>query len=570
MASLRHRIIGLSALVALFATVVCGLASGWAAARAFASEERQEMERARIAFGERLAGLVRQAAFELDDYAEWDELWQQMPRPEAAWAAINLRQGEKPGALIQAVATFSAGGHLTGRYRRGEARGTAPGEGDPALAWELESLARLGGRSGTAGLALVAGRPAIFAVAPVLRSDRSGPGRGILLGLSYCGPEDRSRLDLPGWELALLTGHESVEQAQVDDHLRLRLPLPSVLGRIEAVLSCTRAPRQAAWARVQLTLLGAGILAAGVAALAGSLLGWRWLRPVAEVADAGEARARGGQGALPDPEALALDEARRLAQALRDLVAAEGRGRQELSLALEREQLALAVNRRFLAQLAHGFADPLRRLVAAIHSLEAGGGRLAHEELLVAKQAAGELEERFQDVLGLAAEHASSTTPAPAPALGLDGYLASVVDLLRPQAQNRGIRLECDAEARILRVDARLTTPVLINLAANALRNARSRVVLSVREEEGSLRWRVEDDGPGLEPDLAVRFRSACREGMLQPGEQAFGLGIALCLANARALGGGLELVRSGSAGTAVDLVHPLGDSSGLRPVLRG
>jgi signal transduction histidine kinase len=92
--------------------------------------------------------------------------------------------------------------------------------------------------------------------------------------------------------------------------------------------------------------------------------------------------------------------------------------------------------------------------------------------------------------------------------------------------------------------DRRLVGMALDAAVHNALRFARSEVVLGARESGAHLVFSVEDDGPGLDPRA-------------EPDAHATGLGTALCRAVARCHGtrrpdGGVRLFnREGSAGGA-------------------
>ncbi|RDI95157.1 sensor histidine kinase [Meiothermus sp. QL-1] len=104
------------------------------------------------------------------------------------------------------------------------------------------------------------------------------------------------------------------------------------------------------------------------------------------------------------------------------------------------------------------------------------------------------------------------------------------------QAQRRGLRLEIEG-AGLARAERLLLERALANLTENALRHAKSRVVL--RAGEGWLE--VEDDGPGLPDSLEILsqpFRSQRLRGV-RAGSAGLGLYVARRVAEAH--GGRLE-----------------------------
>jgi signal transduction histidine kinase len=562
---LLARIVVLTALVALGTGAAAAWVAGNAAVQGFAAQEDRQARRDVEVLRGNLAMVCSGLAYEVGDYANWDELYRQMPQPETAWAAINLRPGREPGALVRAMACV-AGGAVHGRYRDDSHRLDQPEERDPAPA---AALALLGAAEAPiAGATALAGHPALFASAPVLHSDRSGPPRGWLIGLAYCDAALCARLAPPGCELEVRSGAlDAIPPApgappalaiadlvRVDGRLEARVEQRVHDGTLVWTLRCAPRAGQDITARTVHAIANAGLASSLAALLAGSLLGWYWLRPLARLTAACRARARDPGHPLPDD--LPPGEAALLAGHFAELIGHEQRAREELAATLDRESTANAMHQRFLAQLGHELGGPMRALCAVVDSAAAQGGRLDPEQLVAAQGLALTLEERFQEVLGMAEDVGLPSGRAP---VRLDQYLARIAELLRPVAQRRDLRLEASAPPERAPVDARLLTPALINLAANALKAGHVRAVgLAVAlAADGSTCWTVADDGSGLEPGLAERVRAACARGEVLPGEPGFGLGLALVLANARALGGRLELARNGPDGATFALHLP-------------
>jgi signal transduction histidine kinase len=425
-------------------------------------------------------------------------------------------------------------------------------------------------------VAVFAGTPALYAVTPVRRSDRTGAAHGEFMALAYLDREVLKRLASEDWDLRI-DGVPMAERGRPGDapvflpptlgRDARRLIITSVVtvhdGRLTITLACDRTTGLRLAERTSRMILVTGLGVALLGLVVGAWLGWHWLRPIAALAQA--CRRYAVDPHQPLPSGHGLREAEMLAQGLGELVARLRAGQDDLAAALDRETTANAVHRRFLAQLAHEFGQPIRQLISAIERLEAQGGRLDPEDAAAVRHTALELEERFQEVLGLV--QAGAVTASASPRMGLDAYLAGIATLLRPQAERRSMTVSVTAPGDPLPIDARLLSPVLINLAANALRAGRpgGTVRLSVDIEGRDSVWRVADDGPGIEHVLAQRIVDAFRRGEVMPGTPGLGLGLALALANVRALGGRLELSANGPGGVLMTIRLPLGHGNGSR-----
>lgn len=564
-ASLLIRIAALNALVALLVTAVGALAAGHAVQTTLIRLEDRDAELAVQATGKRLHDLLESLSFEIDDYANWDELFANMPRPDPQWAAINLTPGKVRGALVQVMATGD-GGRITGRYRDGDVRDGRSAHGDPASERALASL--LTGGKADGGVALLGGNPALYAVRPVRASTRSGPWHGELIGLAYLDQRTLTRLAIHGWSLSaeMITAPapaaadsllSSPQVTRPGGDLVVTTDLPLRDGGLRLVLRNDRRPGLALASNARVAIVSTGITAAVLATLLGTWLGWRWMRPITALAAACRRRAIDPDHPLPRISGLA--EAEILAADLERLVVAERDGAEALAEALDRETTINAVHQRFLAHLAHEIGQPLRRLIATIDHLDRQGGRLDPDQLIEARQTALRLEERFQEVLGLASEVVD--TSASVGRIRLDDHLAGIAAQFRPLAERKGLAIASSAPAMVVPIDARLVTPIVVNLAANALHaTVAGTVTLSAAVENGEAVWTVADTGPGIPAELAERLVAACARGEVLPGDPGLGLGLALALANARVLGGRITLDANSPAGVTVTVRVPLRD----------
>lgn len=564
--SLLVRIAALCGLVALLATGAGALAAGRAVQAALIRLEDHDAELAVQATSQHLDAMLENLAFEIDDYANWDELYQQMPRPDPEWARINLTPGKVRGALVQVMATGDRG-MITGRFRDGDVRDGRSAPGDAASERALSSLLQRG--KPEAGVALLGGTPALYAVRPVLASSRQGVPRGELIGLAYLDQATLTRLAIHGWSLTIepvdnlrspAPGAPRLEPGVVTrsaNDLTVSSLLPLRDGGLRLILHNDRRPGLALADNARFAIVITGIAVALLATVLGTWLGWRWMRPISALATA--CRQRAVDPDHPLPRITGLAEAEILAADLNRLVAAERAGAEALAEGLDRETTANAVHQRFLAHLAQEIGQPLRRLIAAIDHLDRQGGRLDPDQLIEARQTALRLEERFQEVLGLAAEVVANS--ASAGRIRLDDHLAGIAAQFRPMAERKGVAITSDAPATVIPIDARLLTPIVVNLAANALHaTITGSVSLSAQLDGNTGIWTVADTGPGIPRDLAERIAIACTRGEVLPGDPGLGLGLALALANARALGGTVTLTSNSSAGAVFTVRLPLRD----------
>ncbi len=101
---------------------------------------------------------------------------------------------------------------------------------------------------------------------------------------------------------------------------------------------------------------------------------------------------------------------------------------------------------------------------------------------------------------------------------------------------------------------------ILVNLASNALKYARSRIVVSLSQEaDGALRWAVDDDGPGVPPEERKKiFQTFYRIETGTTGPTGTGIGLSYAYALAVRHGGDLYADGSPMGGARFVLLLPL------------
>lgn len=556
--SLFGRLVLLCGLVAVLAVSVCAWASIQTTSLVLEEQERITGERAAAQFQRNLRSQLDILAFEVKDYASWDELYRQSPHPTATWARVNLIPGADPGRLTQCMVLVDQG-QVMGRYNRHGPRAMAPDADDPAPAEQLVALTR---RSDGGGILRCGGTAALWASAPILHSDGSGPARGSLVALAYLTPRVVERLAVHGWNWQLMAPDEA-PPPRTAAHANQVVTVQA--GDQELRILLTR-PRQAEAALYRRTLGAISLAGAAVALVAigiGVLLGWHWLRPLHELAEACRRRALGLSVALPDGGDL--PETRVLATDLARLVELERQARERLTLELAHSESANKEQRSWLTRLAHDVGSPVHTVAEIARHMEASGGLLPPESVARLRQASDALLGRIEDAVGLVEGRAAEREPGNA--IALADYAAAVADLLQAKARERNVQLAVAATGSAI-LDASLVTPVLVNLLANAIQAAPPGTVvqLSGQAGEAALWWEVTDAGPGLDTGLAARVTRACERGEVVPGETGIGLGLGVAVTNTTRAGGRLRFA-TGAGGTTVRLELPCARETARKPL---
>jgi len=140
----------------------------------------------------------------------------------------------------------------------------------------------------------------------------------------------------------------------------------------------------------------------------------------------------------------------------------------------------------------------------------------------------------------------------------------AVVGVLHPEAQGKGVALELSAAGTALQVaiSAEALNDILTNLVVNALDAAPrgGHVQVGLQRKDGKGLLAVEDDGPGVPPEL--------QEKIIQPffttKTQGTGLGLAIAARRASDAGGKLELQSPASDGRGTRFLVwlPLGEET--------
>ena len=135
------------------------------------------------------------------------------------------------------------------------------------------------------------------------------------------------------------------------------------------------------------------------------------------------------------------------------------------------------------------------------------------------------------------------------------------VELVRPLAVERGLKLECDLPAVECTGDAQRIGQVATNLLTNAIHFNREHgeVRISVDADGGSVILKVADSGKGLTPeDLPHIFERFYRADQARSGFQGrTGLGLAICKAIVDAHSGSIEVASQPGTGSTFTVRLP-------------
>jgi len=292
-------------------------------------------------------------------------------------------------------------------------------------------------------------------------------------------------------------------------------------------------------ARVELFLLVGVLAGTALALLAGMAIARRAMAPIAALTSTAEAIARTRDPSLTVPQPLADDEVAELARTLEGML-------RELDAARGETESMLARQRRFVADASHELRTPLTSVLANLEllaeSLQGEHGEAAHSALRSSRR----MRRLVADLLLLARTDVGRVVPREAT------DLAQIVAEAAAEVSSVSGQHEIELDVHPAPVDAARDElhRLAINLLENSLRHTpsgtRIRVWTGVRDAHATLI--VEDDGPGVPPELAAtlfeRFVRGAGGAPTRDGAVggSFGLGLAIVKAVAASHGGDVEL----------------------------
>jgi signal transduction histidine kinase len=131
-----------------------------------------------------------------------------------------------------------------------------------------------------------------------------------------------------------------------------------------------------------------------------------------------------------------------------------------------------------------------------------------------------------------------------------------VLDLVRAEASPLPAITVIGVGA-VVSADRSLVARAVRNLLANASRHAVGAVRVSVAAGDGRVSVDVDDDGPGIDPNIDVFARFTRLDEARSTDSGGSGLGLAIVASVAAAHGGGVALERSALGGARVSIWFP-------------
>ncbi len=327
------------------------------------------------------------------------------------------------------------------------------------------------------------------------------------------------------------------------------------LGSVDLVYALPLSDIDHTLARVRVFLLIGVLGGAVLALLAGLFVSARAMRPIVELTDAAREieRTRDASQRLPHPEAE--DEIAELARTLENMLGALDSARSDTLSMLDRQ-------REFVADASHELRTPLTSVLANLELLtEELSGEQA-ETAEAALRSTRRMRRLVGDLLLLA--RADARRVQPRRPTDLARVLVDAASELGPMADHH--ELSIHAEPAIVEGVSDELHRLVLNLLENAVRHTPpgTAVRATTRERDGEAVITVEDEGPGIPPELRQRvFERFVRGG--RDGGRGSGLGLAIVRSVAQSHGGSVTLDEpDSSAGTRFTIRLPVSLPDGV------
>lgn len=202
--------------------------------------------------------------------------------------------------------------------------------------------------------------------------------------------------------------------------------------------------------------------------------------------------------------------------------------------------------RRRATDLAHGLKTPLAAAAAQLRRME-GAPVEGIERALATMRSTVEGE--------LARSRIATVRVDPDASADCRAVIERLVAVLERTESGERLVMDVAIESGLhAPIAAEDLTEMLGGIADNATRYARRQVRFSGQSDEAGIWLAVDDDGPGIEPELIER---ATQRGLRLDEGGGHGLGLAIARELAQATGGALALSRGGLGGLRVELRWP-------------
>jgi len=249
--------------------------------------------------------------------------------------------------------------------------------------------------------------------------------------------------------------------------------------------------------------------------------------------------------------------------------------RAELQVTKEAADRANQAKSEFVSSMSHELRSPLNGILGYAQILERAPelSPKSREGIQVIKKSGEHLLTLINDVLDLAKIEAGRMELAPRD-FPFSAFLRAVVNLSKVRADQK--KIEFVEELRgpaleLVHADEKRLMQVLLNLLGNAIKfTEKGRVTLRVevleeaRKASHTVRFRVEDTGPGIAPEhLASIFEPFEQVGDQRAKSEGTGLGLAITKALVEQMGGTLEVQSELGRGSAFVVTLDLAEVQG-------
>lgn len=308
------------------------------------------------------------------------------------------------------------------------------------------------------------------------------------------------------------------------------------------------APELAAMRRLGLGLAVAGVAVLGLGLAGGWWLATRAIRPIEDITATAMKIAAG-------------DLSQRINAA--DTDSELGRVAGVLNSTFARLEAAFAHQARFTSDASHELRTPVSVIISQTQTVLARErpGEEYREALEACQRAAQRMRALTESMLELARLDAGQE-PMKHERFDLAKVARDCVELVRPLADQRGLKIECDLRAVECVGDAERIGQVAVNLLANAIQFNRDQgaVRISVDADNRRVFLKVADTGEGIgAEDLPHIFERFYRVDESRSGGQGrTGLGLAICKAIVDAHGGSIEVSSREGVGSIFTVTLPM------------
>jgi PAS domain S-box-containing protein len=254
--------------------------------------------------------------------------------------------------------------------------------------------------------------------------------------------------------------------------------------------------------------------------------------------------------------------------AMRQDITEYRRVERSLREAKDAAEAANVAKSQFLANMSHELRTPLNAVIGFSEFLEAGfaGPVLPRQQeyINLIRQSGDHLNRVINEILDLAKIDAGKLELREEAGIEPAEIAKSCIDLIGPQAKERGIHLSVETDRQLpqLVADKTRLTQILLNLLSNAVKFAGPDGLIEVsvrRAKPAGIAFRVRDSGPGMtaaEIEVALQPFGQIDAGLGRRHEGT-GLGLPLAQRFAALHGGSLHITSSKGSGTTVTVTLP-------------